>query len=123
MLWSTRRSSSRQLVACDGEATKKLPKPGVGRGNIGNNGTARGSIGTRLPGKGVPVAGFTGQSVLGQTSLKSPNAPGVQFDALVAPGHPRSAADGVGLKKFAPGTTSRRHSCDQKKNVLLLSVL
>ena len=60
----------------------------------------------------VPPPGRLGQSTKepfksGQTSEKFPA---------------RSAFDGTGrLNVF--GTISRRHSCDQKKNVLLLSVL
>src|SRR5579862_3382262 len=44
----------------------------------------------------------------GQTSLKSPV---------------RSAAEGTAWLIFCPGTISRRHSCDQKKNVFFFSLL
>src|SRR5262249_10656699 len=36
---------------------------------------------------------------------------------------PRSAILGTGRLKVCPGTMSLRHSCDQKKNVLFLSLL
>src|SRR5215469_17108130 len=62
--------------------------------------------------------GTAGQSPIGSTvggaarfghkSLKSPV---------------RCAAPGTGTLKTCPGTRSRRHSCDQKKNVFCFSVL
>src|SRR5689334_5952886 len=116
MFWSTRTNSCRQFVCCAGEALNtQLPGPPlVGSGIIASIGTALGSTGTRLPGKKVPVAGSMGQSLMsplvgfGQSSLKLPLF---------------SANEGTGVLKTMPGTTSLRHSCDQKKNVLVLSWL
>src|SRR5580704_300216 len=107
--------SSCQFVACAGEETKRLrPAPSsalgasisLGMEIIAKRGTARGLIGTwlSLPGYIFPVAGSIGQSgedwagaiggvIGGQSSLKSPKAPGVQLP--VAPGQPRSAREGT----------------------------
>src|SRR6478609_6296359 len=111
-----RNSSSRQLVGCEGAALKiSLPgTPALGSGIIPRKAPAAGSTGTWLFRNGACVDGSIGQSIneplvgLGQTSLKLP---------------PRSATDGTGWLKVCPGTRSRRHSCDQKKNVFCLSVL
>src|SRR5436853_6348966 len=136
MFGSTRISSCRQLVCCAGEALK-VKSPGwplVGLGIITNIGTALGSTVTELFGKPVRVplcapAALAGQSVKTGTFFNAGSSdgacrksvPGVGHSSLKSPA--RSASDGTGVLKLIPGTTSLRHSCDQKKNVFVLSWL
>ena len=108
--------------------------PLVGLGIITNIGTALGSTVTELFGKPVSVplcapAPLAGQSVKTGTFANAGSSdaacrksvPGAGHNSLKSP--LRSASDGTGVLKLIPGTTSLRHSCDQKKNVLLLSSL
>src|SRR5580698_2342247 len=110
MLWSTRTSSSRQTVGSEivfVKAGNGAPlswfKPFVvfAVGIRDNKAEPTGVMGT--------AAGFAkfGQSVPGQMSEKSPA---------------RSASEGT-FWRTVDGFFSRRHSCDQKKNVLLRSEL
>src|SRR5271156_4197131 len=108
MLWSTRTNSSRQVVGSEmvfvkagSGAPLSWLRPFVvfGVGIRDSKAEPTGVIGT--------AAGFAtfGQSVPGQMSEKSP---------------PRSATEGT-FCRTVDGFFSRRHSCDQKKNVLLRS--
>src|SRR5712664_4659668 len=68
------------------------------------------------------TSGTFGQSMVkplpaAQISLKSAK-PGVLLEAC-----PRSAKDGTEVRKTCPGTKSRRHSWEKKKNVFSLLVL
>src|SRR5580704_3194355 len=116
-----RKSSSRQFVGRDGVANQAFgPKFGVGISGKRPLTTVGLVMGTWLLGKYLPVVGsmgqfgklpeFTGELAAGHTSLKFPV---------------RSASVGtvVTLKKLDDGTTSRRHSSDQKKKVFCLFVL
>src|ERR1017187_1756525 len=123
--------SSCQSVPCAGDAMNLL-KPALstvfGMEIWANSGTALGSIGTKVWPE--PLVKPEGQSVgeMVQRSVKSPTAPGAvkacaQPLFVVAPGQPRSAAEGTTTLKSTPGTTSFRHSSDQKKKVLVLALL
>src|SRR5579863_2854832 len=123
-----RNSSSRQLVGSVGAAVQVVAPgtPPLGTGISASSAWIVGSLGlmgswllgNALPalGLGWPlrVAGCMGQSAMeplvefGQRSLKLPW---------------RSANDGTVVTGKRLGTRSRRHSCDQKKNVLCLFVL
>src|SRR5271165_2720081 len=112
-----RRSSSRQLVGCVGEALYRAA-PGTPAFAIGISGRSSWPtvlMGTMLLGKGLLVPGMCGQSGL----ALSP--PGLEQRSVKFP--VRSAADGTATLKTWPGTLSLRHSCDQKKKVFVLSVL
>src|ERR1700751_1108756 len=114
-----RNNSSRQFVGRMGAELKNHAPalPALGDGIRLSRPCTLGSLGSN-PGitfrLGVcPVAsrkpGTAGQSgVSGHRSLKSPV---------------RCAAPGTATLNTCPGTRSRRHSCDQKKNDLCLSVL
>src|SRR6266853_4571446 len=108
-LWSTRISSSRQVVGRVGEAFQVFT-PCVGSGiSAASAGELTVSMGTMFPGKGAWVLGSVGQLLneprgSGHKSLKSPS---------------RSAREGTVTLPRLAGTRSLRHSCDQKKKVLL----
>src|SRR5712671_943522 len=111
MLWSTRTSSSRQVVLLAGEALKQPTKgappqtetSALDWGTSAKIACAFGSIGTAV------TSGTFGQSGPGHTSLKFPK-PGVST--------PRSASEGTATWKTWPGTRSLLHSSEKKKNVL-----
>src|SRR5262249_22191933 len=110
MLWSTRINSSRHV---SGRETVWFTagKPACVVFAVGireSSACPTGSMGTRSPGYGLPVAGLTGQSLgaAAHVLLKSPV---------------RSRSEGTfGGGERVKGFFSRRHSCDQKKNVLFL---
>src|SRR5580658_227436 len=101
-----RISSSRQVVGvdtvCSNAGKPPIVKPGVGWGINASNAWPTGVIGT------AAGLGTFGQSGPGQTSLKLPC---------------RSAAEGTLIGVIVAGFFSRRHSCDQKKNVFRFSEL
>src|ERR1700733_3633537 len=114
-----RNNSSRQLVGRVGAAVQVVDPgtPPFGAGISASSPWIVGSagvVGSWLLGNGVLVPVWTGQSAIdplvgfGQRSLKLPW---------------RSAKDGTVVTGKRLGTRSRRHSCDQKKNVFCRLVL
>src|SRR6266404_1457551 len=119
MLWSTRTSSSRQVVGSDSVWLNAGNPPRVNPGmacGISASSAEPVDVGVmEMPGKGSPVDGSTGQSAPGQTSEKLP---------------PRSASEGTfttGWPLLSGGAVvtffSRRHSSEKKKKVFFLSAL
>src|SRR5436190_19511942 len=117
MFWSMRNSSSRQVVGNVGEAFQ-VSTPFVGEGICAISAAAFGSMGTMSLTNRCPVLRSMGHSGKFVVSIK----PGVgEHTSLKLPW--RLAIEGtITLPRFA-GTRSRRHSCDQKKNVFCLSLL
>src|SRR5690349_18146830 len=119
MLWSTRISSSRQVsgkeTVCTTAGKPLLVSPGDACGISGSSAWPTGSIVTVSPGKRWPVEGSTGQSAKFVASI----SPGVgEHRSLKLP--VRSASDGTFNAPVVTEFFSRRHSCDQKKNVFFL---
>src|SRR5262245_12548997 len=122
MLWSTRISSSRQVsgkeTVCTTAGNPLFVRPGDAFGMSGSSAWPTGSIATVSPGNRLPVEGSTGQSGKLVASMR----PGVgEQKSLKLPA--RSASDGTFNESVVTEFFSRRHSCDQKKNVFFLSEL
>src|SRR5260370_1084065 len=115
-LWSILTNSSRQFVGWAGAAMKLLPEVGAGI----------------IPSKACAVAWLAANwaEVAGSVAILTTGLPltigqsaagGGRHRSVKSP--PRSATEGTTWLKVCPGTTSLRHSSDQKKKVFVLSLL